>query len=278
MCQFCVEHGDGKKWYLEAGNYAFDLESDLKRREYMVHFAHDFDTGRATAIGGMEFLGRLPGPIERLGKRTASKKMQSIHYGQPVPYEECEQIFDITTSIVSVPCVCRRFAGHKPEEVCLLVTTQPIEAVVEEGFRDYVDGPDTRDLRRLSKTDALALLRQCEERGLMHSVWTFLTPFIGAICNCNLESGCMAMKLTSGYSMPMMWRGEWVARLDAESCTGCGQCAELCPFDALSRNGGRRVVLDEAKCWGCGICRTACNSKALTLADRRSVPAVANLW
>lgn len=278
MCQFCVEHGDGKKWYLEASNYAYDLESDLRRRDYLVHFVKEFDTNRAMVIGGMEFLGRLPGPLERMGKRKFSKHMQPFHYGQPVPIEECEQIFDIATSIVSVPCVCRTFAGKKAEEVCLLVTTQPAEPVLEEGFRDYVSGPDTSDFQRLTKTEALALLRQCEEDGLLHSVWTFLTPFIGAICNCNLESGCMAMKLTSGYAMPMMWRGEWVARLFEESCTACGKCARVCPFGALSRNDGRRVVLDEQKCWGCGICRSACSFGALMLADRASVPAVANLW
>ena len=96
------------------------------------------------------------------------------------------------------------------------MTTQPIEPLLEEGFKDYVDGPDVSSFERLTKQEALTLLQRCEVRGLMHSVWTFLTPFIGAICNCNVESGCMAMKLTVGYSMPMMWRGESVARLDTD--------------------------------------------------------------
>jgi len=81
----------------------------------------------------------------------------------------------------------------------------------------------------------------------MHSVWTFLTPFIGAICNCNVESGCMAMKLTVGYSMPIMWRGESVAQMDAEACISCRQCVDVCPFGALSvqgSNGDRRVSLE----------------------------------
>ena len=281
MCQFCVEHGDGKRWYLEAANYAADLESDLARRNYIVEFIKDFDTMRARAIGSMELLDALPGPLERGAKKIASRRMQKVHYGQPVPIEECAEIFDIATSIVKIPCVCRTFAGHTPEAVCILVTTQPIEPLLEEGFRDYVDGPDVSSFERLTKQEALTLLGRCEVRGLMHSVWTFLTPFIGAICNCNVESGCMAMKLTVGYSMPMMWRGESVARLDTEACTSCRQCVALCPFEALSaegNGGGRRVALDATKCWGCGICRSACTSNALSLAERRSVPEAAAIW
>ena len=37
MCRFCVEHGDGKKWYLEASTYAYDLSSDLERGPYILH-------------------------------------------------------------------------------------------------------------------------------------------------------------------------------------------------------------------------------------------------
>jgi len=47
MCQFCVQHGDGEKWYLQARNYAADLSSDLHRRGYMLDFIRDFDAHRA---------------------------------------------------------------------------------------------------------------------------------------------------------------------------------------------------------------------------------------
>ncbi len=38
MCQFCVKHGEGKKWYLQAKNYAEDLLSDLRRRNFVTNF------------------------------------------------------------------------------------------------------------------------------------------------------------------------------------------------------------------------------------------------
>ncbi len=43
MCQFCVEHGEGKRWYLQAQNYSADLNSDLERRAYVVKFISGFD-------------------------------------------------------------------------------------------------------------------------------------------------------------------------------------------------------------------------------------------
>jgi heterodisulfide reductase subunit A-like polyferredoxin len=129
----------------------------------------------------------------------------------------------------------------------------------------------------MTKPEAMELLRSCEERGLLHSIWTFKTPFTAAICNCNLASGCMAMKLTAGYDLKVMWRGEDVALLDAEKCTACGRCAKRCPFSAISTKPGA-VTIPAEKCWGCGICRSACSKQAIRLADRRTVPSVASLW
>ena len=279
MCRFCVEHGEGKRWYLQASNYAFDLESDLKRRQYIVDFVSGFDRMRANAIAAMEALDRLPAPVARLGKSAVSRHMQTHHFGQPITLEDCSEVFDLATSITVIPCICRMHAPNtRAEEVCVLVTTQPITPLLEEGFRGYEQGPDLDDFRTVGKTEALALLRSCEERGLLHSIWTFQTPFTAAICNCNLASGCMAMKLTAGYGMKLMWRGESVAILDADACAGCGTCIELCPFDAIGRDGRGEVVHSAERCWGCGICRSGCATDAITLVDRRDVPAVAALW
>ncbi|MDP2233940.1 MAG: 4Fe-4S dicluster domain-containing protein, partial [Actinomycetota bacterium] len=115
---------------------------------------------------------------------------------------------------------------------------------------------------------------------LMHSVWTFITPFIGAICNCDIGSGCMAMDMTLGHDIKVMWRGEYVIDLLAEECTGCGACVKRCPFQAIDRGVGKRepVSIRLHDCYGCGVCRAACPSKALRLVERHSMPEVALLW
>jgi hypothetical protein len=131
MCQFCVQHGDGKAWYLQAETYAFDLDSDLRRREYLVGFIQDFARDRQWALTNLERLEKLPAPLRDLGRSVAAKRMQTYHYGQPVPIEECEAIFDIATSVVRVPCPCRFEAGTKDEGYCLAITTKPVDTYLE---------------------------------------------------------------------------------------------------------------------------------------------------
>lgn len=279
MCQFCVEHGEGKRWYLQAQNYALDLNSDIERREYVSGFISGFRKMREQAIAGGNVLNSLPQPIARLGRSAITRHQQKNHFGQPLPIEDCEKVLDIASSITAIPCICRMHQpGREAEPVCLLVTSTPVDSVLVDGFKDYENGPDLDDFNVLGKDEALALIRSCEEHGLMHSIWTFKTPFTAAICNCNIESGCLAMKMTVKYDLKTMWRGEEVATFDAERCSGCNQCVKQCPFEAIAAAGRSPVVFSADRCWGCGICRAACPSDAITMTDRSIVPAVAHLW
>jgi Pyruvate/2-oxoacid:ferredoxin oxidoreductase delta subunit len=269
MCQFCVQHGDGKSWYLEASTYAFDLDSDLKRREYLIGFVQDFAKHRESGLKGMALLAKLPAPVRDLGRSVAINRQKVVHFGQPVPIEECEQILEMATSVVRVPCPCRYEAGTKDEGYCLAITTKPIDRYLDEAYKDYELGPDLAKFQRLSKAETMALLRRAETEGLMHSIWTFVTPFVGAICNCNLQSGCLAMRATVEHETPVMFKGHYVAVADAEACSGCRRCVTHCPFSAIGIDAGsRRAVVDSEKCYGCGVCRAVCDRSALSMRSR----------
>ena len=277
MCQFCAQHGDGKAWYLEAENYSFDLTADLERRGYMVDFLHGFADGRRKIIRGGELLRFVPAPLAAPIKRRVSEVLQVNHFGQPVTIEECGEILGITSSIVNIPCPCRTFAGKPEEGYCLAITTQPVDGILVEGMRDWENGPDTSGLQRIDRAEAMRIIERSEEQGLMHSVWTFKTPFIGAICNCDLASGCMAMRIQLRYDTRIMWRGEHVATIDREVCTDCGACAKVCPFNAIDASP-RSVTLDQKACYGCGVCRRACRKGALSLRLRTEIPDLADVW
>ncbi len=278
MCEFCTQHGDGKKWYLEASNYASDLETDLERRGFMVEFVTGFDRRMSRGIKLLDIVKASPRPIRRVVRTVAARSQKRDHFGQPVPIEDCEQILDIASSIVQLPCVCRHFAKRPERGYCLAITVNPADGALAEAFRGYDDGPDTSKFQRLTKEEALDVLRRCEAEGLMHSIWTFKTPFISAICNCDLGSGCMAMKTTVDYGLQVMWKGEYVAAVDAEACVACGACFDRCPFSAISPDISRRAVVDQRACYGCGTCRSACKKGAIRLNDRAQTPAVATDW
>ncbi len=54
--------------------------------------------------------------------------------------------------------------------------------------------------------------------------------------------------------------------VDDELCAGCGQCASVCTFGALSMHPTRGVMsVNAVLCQGCGACATACPSGAINL-------------
>jgi Pyruvate/2-oxoacid:ferredoxin oxidoreductase delta subunit len=279
MCEFCAQHGDGKKWYLDAENYAVDLSRDIERREYIIDFARGFDSSMSRFIPVLEKARRAPQPVRAAIDRYARPRQMADHWGQPVPIEECERIFDIATSIVQLPCVCRHFAKTPERGYCIGVTVLPADDVFAEAFRDFAHGPDAAAFQRLTRDEALGVLHRAESEGMMHSVWTFKSPIIVGICNCNLASGCMAMRTTLELGYKTMWKGEYRATVDETVCSGCGACAERCPFDAVALDERDVAVVDTGACYGCGICRSACGSDAIALVDRMPVgEATADVW
>ncbi len=51
------------------------------------------------------------------------------------------------------------------------------------------------------------------------------------------------------------------------SCQGCGKCSQVCPTDAIIREGGKVVRIDESKCLKCYKCVEVCPYGALVKMD-----------
>ena len=80
-------------------------------------------------------------------------------------------------------------------------------------------------------------------------------------------------------SAPMVFRAEYIAEMNKDSCIGCRECIKVCQFDAIKfDNSTKKINIDVKKCYGCGICRAVCKKNSISLKDRRSIPEVANLW
>jgi MinD superfamily P-loop ATPase len=54
-----------------------------------------------------------------------------------------------------------------------------------------------------------------------------------------------------------------IPQVDAERCSGCGRCAEVCQYHAIVVLGGKTLVFPEL-CHGCGSCTLECPESAIT--------------
>ena len=52
------------------------------------------------------------------------------------------------------------------------------------------------------------------------------------------------------------------AKVDQEKCTGCGECVESCPVEAIELDGDVAKV-DEDTCSDCGACVDVCPTEAI---------------
>jgi heterodisulfide reductase subunit A len=55
-----------------------------------------------------------------------------------------------------------------------------------------------------------------------------------------------------------------IAEVNTARCSGCGQCAEACPYDAIDLETGVARV-NGYLCKGCGTCTATCPNKAISL-------------
>jgi ferredoxin len=266
MCEFCVKHGDGRKWYLNASNYMEELLADAARQRYIEDF---IPQTTATAGRWLKIFDRARRTTPALAARVAAvqtRRMKSVHFGQVIPIEDVAEVMGLVARVDRLPCVCRTVLEKREEGVCYMLSASPTRLGQAEimGRREEA-GPFLAGLERVEPARAVEEMAALEDGRRIHTIWTFLTPFIGGICNCD-PRGCLAMNFTR-RGLRVYHRGEGVMTVDPERCVGCGACLEACLFSALSVKEDRAVV-DDALCEGCGICRRACGAGALALVSR----------
>ena len=287
MCEFCHQHGEGKKWYLQAKNYSEDLQSDLLRRMKVANSGELILAGQKGFVRKQyDQLNQRPKWFQTLLKpyllRYLNNRQKVVHFGQVIPIEDVDKVFDMVNAIVRVRCICRQMFLGREERYCYGVSMGPPEELLQglaiRVSGDYNAGPDTSGLETLSKNEAIASFREHETEGCLHSIWTAPTPFIVGLCNCD-RSDCGALRSTLSGGISMLFKAEYIAEVNPELCNGCRQCMRVCQYGAIGSSAAqKKVIVDPLRCAGCGICRATCTKDAITLHDRSASPIAASLW
>jgi ferredoxin len=131
---------------------------------------------------------------------------------------------------------------------------------------------NTSYVKEIDKAEAIRLLREAEEAGLVHSVYN-QQKGIYYICNCcPCCCGIMRGMMEFGH-VHALARSDFCVAVDAEACTGCESCVERCHFGALAVPEDVCLV-DPMRCMGCGLCVSECPVDALKLLRREAAEQV----
>ena len=271
MCEFCIQHGEGKKWYENMKNYSGEVfhqvNSEEHMREYLANFYRSLTVEVQHAYAWKK---RIPLIYRLLVYPWVTRRLKKTHFGQIVPVEDIESLLNKFSSLVRLPCICRKATTGENKRYCFGIGMDltPI-------FRDL---PDFRDFDRLSAEEAKSFIRQLDTEGQTHSLWTFNTPFIAALCNCDRD--CMAYRFQIKMQLgKLMWKGEYLAEIDYSSCDGCRECLKRCYFGAITYDRqNMKCSIQPEKCYGCGICRSVCEHEAIRLVDRAGISRMAQVW
>ncbi|MBU1274152.1 MAG: 4Fe-4S binding protein [Proteobacteria bacterium] len=174
-------------------------------------------------------------------------------------FDSVAKMIEKAKSLAVTKCTCRLSMRKcdRPLEVCLQL----------DGAADYSLARGTG--RAVTAKQAMEILRQSEEAGLLH-VTINRHEGNNFICNC-CPCCCQTMPVLIEGGIRVIDPSRFVAVVDPQLCTGCETCLERCYFSAISLGEaeGATAVVDPERCMGCGLCLTTCPSEALNLGEAR---------
>ena len=279
----------GKIWYLQMKNYAAELDhQELSpnqkeitgaptRYQWHQDFWQYFVLPAITGVDYQPESAQEAQTSETDSRPTLSEaeiigRRKVEHFGQVLPIEDVEKVIEMVDSITRMPCGCRfQTTGKTDKRYCFgfgidcwgFLGKYPEAAV---------------SLEVLEKKEARKIFRQFDDEGLIHTIWTGVTPYVVGMCNCDRDCGAY-----KGYiemrGAPNFFRAETICQVDWDQCVGCKECMRQCQFGAQFYSSALgKVYIDPRRCFGCGVCRAACAYDAIATIPRKENREAADLW
>ncbi len=214
-------------------------------KEYMATDWHDYSRKLETMI---------PQSVVRVIPVNVSIE----HETQILAFDDIKEVIDNARNLAVTPCSCRIIDGScgKPLEVCVQID-RAADYAIERGTG-----------RKLSKEEAIEMMKMCEEEGLVHVSDNHRSPD-HVICNCCKDCCLNWTSLRTGlkkFAAPSRFE----AVVDAELCSSCETCLDRCYFDAITMEGeDDTAIVGSEKCMGCGLCMVVCPTEAIGLNEVR---------
>ena len=129
--------------------------------------------------------------VGRLVRRVANTYGEKVSGAYLLTPNDAERVVDISGGIFLGPCTCRA-VFHKCDNP---INTEIVVGLTQNVFLE--ERPN--DYRQITKQEAKDILRQCHQRGLIHTIIKCRQDFY-AICNC-CSCCCVPMRLSREYGI-----------------------------------------------------------------------------
>jgi MinD superfamily P-loop ATPase len=93
------------------------------------------------------------------------------------------------------------------------------------------------------------------------------------MADCDVDAADLHLLLAPDIKQTQDFVGGKLAAVVVEKCVGCGQCKEVCNFDAVRLDGPvndiveKTYTIDPVSCEGCGVCARFCPVDAIKFED-----------
>ncbi len=264
-------------------NRAVRLQDDrsFMRRQLFRLFA----LNSVDAIKFYYFMGeksQLP-VIGRAFKTLMEQYYKHVHTAAvKLPLRDIEEVINATEHISVGPCVCRAVfdAGcDAPVFTCLKINyfskfITAMEKIAGKLRTERGLKIGNAKSKALTKEEALEIVRNAREHGLVFSLESCIEPYQYSICSCCTDC-CIELNMRYKFGMDVSPRGPYEPVVETDKCKACGVCVEKCPVQAIALVDDRATI-DLHRCLGCGICAEQGKRGALTMVlDESRIPAYA---
>jgi len=198
--------------------------------------------------GGTEGIMKFSPALHRVIPVHGSVEKETI-----LPYEDIIKHIDKGKTFIVYDCVCRKQQELIDERSCDF----PINVCMAILEKEIPGLPNT-----ITEKDAKALIDNCEEEGLVHTVRNVING-VNYICNCcGCCCGILRGIIEHGIENSVA-KSNYYAIVKEDLCSACGICESRCQMKAISIEN--YSVIDLNKCIGCGLCVTRCPEDAMTM-------------